>query len=106
VTPINTARTPIKVGNEPQTIVVTPNSKTAYVSNLSGTVTPIDTAANTAGKPIKVGTEPYQMAITLNGKTIYVGNYGSGTVTPITVATSTAGTPIRPAASQDGLRLP
>jgi DNA-binding beta-propeller fold protein YncE len=69
-------------------------------------VTPINTAANTAGKPIKVGTEPYQMAITLNGKTIYVGNYGSGTVTPITVATSTAGTPIRPAASQDGLRLP
>jgi YVTN family beta-propeller protein len=59
VTPINTAtNTPgrvIKTGHEPFEIAITPNGKTAYVTNLgSGTITPIDTAL----KPIDVGGAP------------------------------------------------
>src|ERR1019366_8813471 len=48
VTPIrtatNTALKAINVGDDPQSIAITPNGKTAYVANyVSGTVTPIRT---------------------------------------------------------------
>jgi YVTN family beta-propeller protein len=55
VTPIrtatNTALPPIKAGDGPAAIVITPDGKTAYVADYvyaSGTVTPIRTATNTA----------------------------------------------------------
>src|SRR5215467_10300818 len=61
VTPIrtatNTALPPIKVGDYPQAIAITPDGKTAYVVNSGsypGTVTPIRTATNTSLPPIKV----------------------------------------------------
>jgi YVTN family beta-propeller protein len=71
-------------------IVITPDGKTAYVTNTgSDTVTPIRTATNTALKPVKVGDLPYGIAITPDGKTAYVAN-DMGTVTPIRTATNTA----------------
>ena len=82
----------------PLVIAITPNGKTAYVTNGgSNTVTPINTAT---GKAIKVGRFPLSIAITPNGKTAYVANYGSGngpsaTVTPINTVTSKAGKAIR-----------
>jgi YVTN family beta-propeller protein len=99
VTPIttatNTAVPPITVGSDPRGIAITPNGKTAYVTNESSdTVTPIATATNTAGPPISVGLFPWAIAITPDGTTAYVANYGSGTVTPVTIATNTAGPPI------------
>jgi YVTN family beta-propeller protein len=76
-------------------VAVTPDGKTAYVTNYGdGTVTPITVATNTAGTPITVGSNPLGVAVTPDGKTAYVTNGGDGTVTPITVATNTAGTPI------------
>ena len=61
----NKAGKPIKVGGLPSAVAITPNGKTAYVSNNgSGTVTPISTATNTADKAIKAGTGPYAIAIT------------------------------------------
>ena len=68
VTPIdtatNTAGTPIAVGAEPVGIAITPDAKTAYVTNLgSNNVTPIDTATNTAATPIAVGAVPIGVAI-------------------------------------------
>ena len=59
VTPIstatNTAGKPIKVGQGPRAIAITPNGKTAYVVNYgSSSVTPISTATNTPGKPITI----------------------------------------------------
>ena len=67
MTPISTATgkagKPIKVGQFPEAIAITPNSKTAYVSNnISGTVTPINTPNNNALKAIKV---PYAGAIAI-----------------------------------------
>jgi YVTN family beta-propeller protein len=77
VTPVNTATNqagrPIRVGRGPVGIAITPNGRTAYVTNSdSGTVTPIDTATNQAGPPIRVGPGPLSIVITPNGKTAYV----------------------------------
>jgi YVTN family beta-propeller protein len=99
VTPIDLATgtrgSPITVGNYPEGIAITPDGKTAYVTNFNdGTVTPIDLATGTPGPPITVGKEPEGIAITPDGKTAYVANAGDGTVTPITLATSTPGPPI------------
>jgi YVTN family beta-propeller protein len=84
------------VGKMPTAIAITPDGKTAYVTNAdSGTVTPISTATNRPGKPIKVGREPVGIAITPDGKTAYVANYYSGTVTPVRTATNTTERPIK-----------
>jgi YVTN family beta-propeller protein len=100
-TAVNTAGKPIRIGTsdtggcDADVIAITPDGKTAYVTNYSdGTVIPISTAANTAGPPIKTGKNPSYIAITPDGKTAYVSNRGSGTVTPIDTAANTPGTPI------------
>lgn len=66
-------------------IVISPDSKTAYVASTAGTLTPLDTATNTLGKPIKLGFEAENghvyLAITPDGKTVYVtwgAPYGPG----------------------------
>jgi YVTN family beta-propeller protein len=62
-TATNTAGPPIPAGAG--VIAITPDGKTAYITNqISGTVTPITTATNTAGPPIPVGTDPFWIAIT------------------------------------------
>ena len=98
VTPIftatNTAGTPVKVGDGPGAIAITPDGRTIYVASYRNTVTPIFTATNTAGTPIKVGKTPTAIAVTPDGKTVYVANLGSGTVTPISTATNTPDRPI------------
>jgi YVTN family beta-propeller protein len=101
VTPINTgtntAGTPIRLGQPPGSIAVTPDGRTVYVVSdgssefTDGTVTPIATASNTAGKPIRAGIFPDEIAISPDGKTAYVTNLESDTVTPISTATNTAG---------------
>jgi hypothetical protein len=78
---------------------------TAYIADVYGGVTPINTATNTAGPAITVGTAanygPGAIAITPNRKTAYVldesagGNPGNDSiVTPISTATGKAGRPI------------
>ena len=50
--------------DDPIEIAITPDGKTAYVTNDgSGTVTPIRTATNTALSPIEVGFYPWAIAI-------------------------------------------
>lgn len=62
--PTNTIGPSIPVGGNPWAIAITPNGKTAYVTNgASASVTPIDTATFTAGPPIAVGTQPWGIAI-------------------------------------------
>jgi YVTN family beta-propeller protein len=68
VTPINTATNtagqPIKVGEYPFALAITPNGKVLEVVNQrSNSVTPINIATNRAGKPISVGTGPIGIAI-------------------------------------------
>jgi DNA-binding beta-propeller fold protein YncE len=72
VTPItiatNTVGKPIPVGRRPTEIAITPDGKTAYVSDSwQRGVTPITIATNTAGKPIKLGHFPGLIAITPAG---------------------------------------
>jgi YVTN family beta-propeller protein len=113
VTPINvatnTAGTPIVVGplgSEFTATAITPDGKTAYVSNrVSGSVTPINVATNTAGTPIKVGSGPEGIAITPDGKTAYVSNDVSGSVTPINVATNMAGTSIKVGSGPEAIAI-
>jgi YVTN family beta-propeller protein len=118
VTPIatatNTAGTPITVGVSPSGIAITPEGKTANVTNQGdgtkpGSVTPIATATNIAGTPITVGTDPAAVAVTPDGQTAYVVNQGDGTdpgsVTPIATATNTAGTPITVGVSPSGIAI-
>ena len=79
---------PIPVGRDPQSIAVTPDGKTAYVTNTgSGTVTPISLAKHRPGRAIKVGTAPQAIAVTPDGRTVYVLDWGSAAVTPIDTAT-------------------
>jgi YVTN family beta-propeller protein len=105
VLPISTATSKpgraIRVGNAPESLVITPNGKTVYVANwASDTVTPISTATNKPGRAIKVDVSPGVLGITPNGKTVYAGNgsvgeYPSPTrenaVVPVSTATNTAG---------------
>jgi len=112
VTPIrtatNTALPPIKAGDNPDFIAITPDGKTAYVANYvyhRGTVTPIRTATNTALPPIKTGRTPAAIAITPDGKTAYVANFDSGTVTPIRTATNTALPPIKTGYYPDAIAI-
>jgi YVTN family beta-propeller protein len=111
VTPINLsankAGKPIKIsgkspGNDftglPFAIAITPDGKTAYVTNGgSGTVTPIDVATDKPGKPIKISGKPGAdaIAISADGTTAYVANQPSSTVTPIDLAISTPEKPIK-----------
>jgi YVTN family beta-propeller protein len=99
VFPINIATNkllqPIPVGVGPQAIWITPNGKSAYVSNynmdLGRTVTAISTATNKAVKTITVGRAPEDMAFTPNSATAYVSSLYTNTVIPISTATNKAG---------------
>jgi YVTN family beta-propeller protein len=54
----------ILAGTDPDAIAVTPDGKTAYVTNYTnGTVIPISTATNTPGTPIPAGSGPRPIAI-------------------------------------------
>jgi YVTN family beta-propeller protein len=67
--------TPITVGNGPVAVAVTPkNGQYVYVanSNLSNTVSVIDTATNTVVDTINVGGSPAGVAVTQDGKHAYV----------------------------------
>jgi YVTN family beta-propeller protein len=102
-TATNTALKPIHIGPAWPfviTIAITPDSKTAYVTNANtDTVTPIRTATNTALAPIKVGGSPLAIAITPDGQTAYVvfgfGPSRPGIVTPIQTATNQTLRPIK-----------
>jgi YVTN family beta-propeller protein len=87
VTPINIATdtpgTAIPVGTGPEGVAVTPDGRTAYVTNAGtaivhgNSVTPISTDTNTPQAPIAVGHSPFAIGITPDGKTAYVTNFSA-----------------------------
>jgi hyaluronoglucosaminidase len=113
VTPIlepnGTVLPAIPVGAGPAGIAVSPDDKTAFVTDSGGnsavgdTVTPIDLQTLKPEKPITVGPGPQGIAITAT--TVYVADAGAviagqpgtigDTVTPISLLTHRAGRPIR-----------
>jgi YVTN family beta-propeller protein len=114
ITPINAATnatSPTTTINSPSAVAITPDGKTALVTNSGpGTVTPITLATMAAGTPINVGNNnPSAIAITPDGTKAYVANYGgSGTVTAITLSNGATSTipvgkkPIGVAITPDG----
>lgn len=96
ITPIypatNTAGRPIRVTSRfLDTILITPDGRTAYVIEVGIGVIPVSLASRRPGKLIR--TTATQMVITPDGRTIYVLN-NSHDVVPIRTATNTALRPI------------
>jgi DNA-binding beta-propeller fold protein YncE len=97
VTPVNladeAAGRPIKVGTNPGSIAITPNGRTAYVTDSNAingdptTITPINLATDTPEKAIHVAAQG--IAITLNGVTAYA--FDQDAVIPIATATNLPG---------------
>jgi len=61
----------------------------AYVANLGGGVSVIDTASNTVAATVQAGIGPQGVAITPNGAFAYVANFTSNDVSVIDTATNT-----------------
>ena len=89
----------------PDTIAITPDSRTVYVScSGSGQVVPVRAGADTAAQPIRVPS-PGALAMAAGGKTMYVANSGGATVTPISTATEEPGPPIIVGPSPDAMAV-
>jgi YVTN family beta-propeller protein len=75
---------PMPFGSFARGIAITPNGKTAYVSNFAANmVSRIDTATNTVTGTIPVGNNPVGVAISPDGTRAYVANDNSSSVSVI-----------------------
>jgi YVTN family beta-propeller protein len=85
----------IGVGNNPNSIAITPNGRRAVVTNhLGESVTVIETATRKpVGTPISLVGRPLQVAITPDGKTAYVIVENDEHVFPVNVETAKPGDP-------------
>ena len=78
MTPVSTATgrpgTPIRVGNEPCQLAVTPDGRTLFVVAFDGTITPVNVATGTPRAPIRVfrGPGAPDIAITPDSGTLFV----------------------------------
>ncbi len=84
----------VAIAITPDTIAITPDSRTVYVS-CPGTdeVVPVRAGADTAAEPIRISS-PGALAMTADGRTVYVANVFGDTITPISTATDEPGQPI------------
>ena len=91
VDPVERAR--IEVGDEPTSVVWSPDGHTLFVvSRASGQVHRVlaaDTAAPTATTSAMVGSEPIQGALSPGGSKLYVTSWVDGTLTIVNTATTT-----------------
>jgi YVTN family beta-propeller protein len=79
----------VAVGDMPYYVAITPDSKTAYVSNhMSHTVSVISIPERKKRiDDVAVGASPVGIALTNDGETLYVANYGGGNVSVVSTAT-------------------
>ena len=97
----NTRLAKIGVGDEPQSVALTPDNQYAYVANAAaGTVTVIkindplwgtfsavvDTSVGSNGQ-LTTGAEPWNIVCSPDGKRVFVANSGQDTITVIDTAT-------------------
>ncbi|MEU1403511.1 serine/threonine-protein kinase [Streptomyces sp. NPDC005728] len=88
---------PIRVGDSPQGVAVSPDGRRVYVANFaSGSVSVIDVATNrTVGDPIPVGDTPEGVDVSPDGRKVYVTNNSSASVSVIDATRNrTVGSPI------------
>ena len=89
----------------PDTIAITPDSRTVYVSCPgTGQVVPVRAGADTAAQPIRVPS-PGALAMAAGGKTVYVANSGGDTITPVSTATEEPAQPIIVGPSPDAMAV-
>jgi DNA-binding beta-propeller fold protein YncE len=89
----------------PDTIAITPDSGTVYVSCPgTGEVVPVRAGADTASKPIRISS-PGALAMAADGRTVYVANFDGDTITPISTATEEPGQPITVGQSPDAMAV-
>jgi 6-phosphogluconolactonase len=89
------AGSPFAAGSGPQSVVVDPSGKFAYVANFGGdvsgyTINPTTGALTLiAGSPFGAGNEPSSVAVDPSGKFAYVVNFGGNNVSGYTIDPST-----------------
>jgi DNA-binding beta-propeller fold protein YncE len=87
----------------PDTIAITPDSRTVYVSCPgTGQVVPVRAGADIASEPIRISS-PGALAMAADGRTVYVANPDGDTITPISTATEEPGQPIVVGQSPDAM---
>lgn len=77
--------------NGPLGIAITPDGRTAFVTNsLGDSITPVDLATNppTLEAHIRVGNGPAAIAVASSGEFAYVSNFNADSVTPVNLKTS------------------
>jgi YVTN family beta-propeller protein len=78
----------VAVGKHPAHVVLTPDSRAAYVTNGGeNTVSVVDTAARVVVATVPVGAYPHGIRISPDGREAYVANLKGGTVSVIDTAT-------------------
>ncbi len=88
--------TPISGFEHPNDVVITPDGKTAFVTNFGNDyLSTIDVATRTkAPTDLPAGLHPVALAITPDGRTVYAANLDTGDVTQVDVPTLVATTDI------------
>lgn len=72
-----TVASTVAVGNQPITLLITPDETKAYVANYgSGSVTEIDLSTFTATRTLQVGASPMSLAMDPGGTALWVGGQG------------------------------
>jgi YVTN family beta-propeller protein len=106
------ATIPLGTNVFPTAMVVSPDSKSVYVTDFTSTtgmVTVIDTATNTVTSVITIGSNPFALTITPDGNTLYAANDTSvtviSTVSKTVRATVNVAFPMGLAASPDGTKI-
>lgn len=83
----------VRTGEEPSSVVISPDGKTAYVANRADAtvvaVTAIDSATPSVSAPVEVGSEPTGLALSPTGARLFVAEFAEGRVSVIDTATMT-----------------
>ena len=83
----------VQVGDEPSSLVFSPDGKTLYVALRAAAavvkVTGADTATPTVAGQVEVGSEPTGIALSPTGATLYVSEWAEGRVSAIDTTTMT-----------------
>ncbi len=89
----NAKRSELKVGNEPVSVVIHPDNKTAFVANKAdGSITKIsgiDTDNPTVSGTVLVGSEPTGIALSPRGEKLVVAEFAEGRVSVINTTNMT-----------------
>lgn len=95
----------IPMASEPSGVTLSPDGRRAYVPQLSGNVSVLDTAANTVTATISVAGAPVNIALTPDGGRAYLARWGATSVVVIDTGSNTVSASIEVGAAQWGVAL-